>query len=116
VPLPYGVTLVRAMPAQLRFGFERPASRAVPVTVRFTGSLEDGLRIAGFEAVPRQLVISGAASSVNTVESLETDPVNLTGVSGDIQRTVAVFAADPAVRFVGGPRVIVKVHVEKSGN
>jgi YbbR domain-containing protein len=116
VPLPYGVRLVRAIPAQLRFGFERPLSRAIPVTVRFTGALENGLRVSGFEASPKELVITGAASSVNAVESLETDPVNLTGVKGDVQRTVAVFASDPGVRFAGTPRVIVKVRVERSAN
>jgi YbbR domain-containing protein len=116
IPLPTDVTLVRALPSQLRFDFERPAVRAIPVTVRFAGALENGLRVASFEQEPKELVITGPGSSVSAVESLETDPVNLTGIKGDFQQTAAVFVSQPGVRFTTPPRVIVKVHVQRSNN
>lgn len=116
IPLPPDVTLVRALPSQLRFDFERPALRAIPVTVRFAGALEDGLQVAGFEQEPKELVITGPASSVSVVESLETDPVNLTGVKGDFQQVASVFVSQPGVRFTTTPRVIVKVHVQRSNH
>jgi hypothetical protein len=116
IRLPPDVTLVRALPSQLRFDFERPAQRAIPVTVRFAGALENGLRVASFEEEPKELVITGPASSVSAVESLETDPLNLTGIKGDFQQAVAVFVSQPGVRFTTTPRVIVKVHVQRSNN
>jgi len=116
IPLPPDVTLVRALPSQLRFDFERPAVRAIPVTVRFAGALEDGLRVASFEQEPKELMITGPGSSVSAVESLETDPVNLTGVKGDFQQAAAVFVSQPGVRFTTTPRVIVKVHIRRSNN
>ena len=116
VALPRGVGLVRAIPAQLRFTFEQRTTRAVPVTVRFTGALPAGFKVSGFEAEPKSLEITGPASSVATVEVVETDPLDLSGVRNDIQKTVAVFAAESGVRFVSTPRVMVKVHVEKGGN
>lgn len=115
VSLPHGVTLLRAIPAQLRFEFEKSALRAVPVNVRFTGSLEEGLKIEAFEADPKELVITGPASSVSAVELLETDPVNLSGVKQDVQQMMTVFAPQPGVRFASGSRVMVKVHVKRSG-
>ena len=116
VALPRGVRLVRALPAQLRFGFERSATRSVPVTVRFSGALGSAWRLAGFEASPRELTIAGPASNVAAVEVLETDPVNLSGLTRDVELPATVFVSEAGVRFISSPRVIVKVHVQQSGN
>jgi YbbR domain-containing protein len=116
VALPRGVQLVRAIPAQVRFDFERSARRAIPVTVRFAGALAAGWRVTGFETVPRELSIAGPASSVAAVEVLETDPVNLSGVTGDVEQPAAVFVSEAGVRFISSPRVMVKVRVQKGGN
>ena len=80
--LPSGVSLVRALPSQLRFDFERPAQRAVPVTVRFTGALEGGLRVAGFDVEPKELTVTGPGILDVTIwrqkESMTVHLVNLT--------------------------------------
>src|SRR5207248_3583606 len=72
--LPRGVMLVRTIPAQLRFTFERHVTRAVPVDVRFSGTLPKGLSIGQVEVEPNQLEIAGPESHVNATKKLESDP------------------------------------------
>src|SRR5579863_7164388 len=45
--LPRGIDLIRTIPAQLRFKFERRATRFVPVEVPFSGKLPQGFSLAG---------------------------------------------------------------------
>lgn len=116
IDLPRDVSLVRVIPAQVHFGFERRVTRDAPVAVRFTGTLAPGLRMTGYEPVPRTLQVTGPSSAIDDLDSLQTDPINLTAIRSDTDRTVSVFAGASGVRFVSTPRVIVKVHIEKSGN
>ena len=109
-----GLRLVRAVPAQLRFQFEPRATREVAVEVRFTKSPPQGYGIASYEVVPRTLRIIGPQSRVAEVNQLLTDPVDLGAVVGPAEFRVNVFAGDPLVRFVGSPRVIVRVTIKKA--
>ena len=53
--LPRRLDLIRTIPAQLRFTFERRAMRAVPVDVPFSGKLPPKLGIAQVDIEPPQL-------------------------------------------------------------
>src|SRR5579863_8143846 len=57
--LPRGIELIRTIPAQLPFTFERRATRSVSVDVKFSGKLPPGLSIAGVDVTPAQMLIAG---------------------------------------------------------
>src|SRR3984957_1219127 len=76
VKLPRGVGLVRAMPPQLRFDFERRSESTVPVTVPITGEGSNGYVIASQRPRPARLVIVGPASHVARITQAATDPVD----------------------------------------
>jgi hypothetical protein len=111
--LPRGLTLIRTIPAQLRFDFEKRASRKVPVDVPTSGKLPDGYAIAGMEVQPPQLQIAGPASHVAKSGRLAADPFDLTNVKGDAEQTLSVYAAEPEVRIVDPPQVKVKIHIAR---
>ena len=110
--LPLGIELVRTIPAQLRFRFEARATRAVKVSVPFSGNLPAGLSIAGMDIEPPQLQISGPQSHVLASKSLVSDPFDLSRVNGDTVETLAVYAPEPEVRIVQRPQVTVKIRVQ----
>src|SRR5205814_1444886 len=60
--LPRGIDLIRTIPAQLRFTFERRATSSVTVDVPFSGKLAPGFSIAQVETLPPQLRIAGPES------------------------------------------------------
>ncbi len=110
VRLPRGTNLVRALPSQLRFDFERRASKSVPVRVQF-GATQAGYEVAGYQVSPPNLPIVGPESRVNRVRVVTTDPIDLSQVVGASEFRVTAFVEDPHVRFTAPPQVAVKVQV-----
>jgi len=113
--LPRGIELIRTIPAQLRFKFEKRATRAVSVEVPFTGKLPAGFSLAGVEIEPRQLSIVGPESHVLVSGTLLSDPFDLTNVTGDAGQTLSVYAAEPEVRILNKPQVRVNIRVQQRG-
>jgi YbbR domain-containing protein len=111
--LPRGISLIRTIPAQLRFDFEKRAFREAPVDVPYSGKLPAGFSVAGIEVHPPQLRIVGPESHVAKSSRLAADPFDLTNVDKDTEQTLSVYAAEPEVRIVDPPQVKVKVHIER---
>lgn len=109
--LPQGIALMRIMPAQLRFKFEKRVTKLLPVEVPYSGTLRAGLKLESLEVIPHALSIAGPESRVEAVKRATTDPFDLTHVTGDSQQKLSVYLADSEVHFVGVPQVTVKVHV-----
>jgi len=114
--LPRGIELIRTIPAQLRFTFERRATRFLSVDVRFSGKLPPGFSMAGIDVNPPQLQIAGPESHVRGSGKLVSDPFDLSTVSGDMAQTLSVFASEPEVRILNTPQVRVKVRVRRTPN
>jgi YbbR domain-containing protein len=112
--LPSGVELVRVIPEQLRFDFERRITKALTVEVPYSGTLAPGLFIASTSITPPTLTIAGPESRVAAVQKAVSDPFDLTQVTGDTTQKLSVYIAEPRVRIVSVPQVTVKVHVEKT--
>jgi YbbR domain-containing protein len=114
---PRGVTLVRAIPEQLRFRFERQTKGKVPVEVAYSGVLPVGVKIEKVIVSPAQLEITGPESQVVAARKALTDPFDLSrvsvGILSDQSQELATYIANPELRFVTSPRVTVKIHFEK---
>ncbi len=113
VKLSRGVRLVRTIPAEVRFEFERRVARTVPVVVRFTGEGQNGYAIANKEVDPPELRIVGPASRVSRTTAAVTDPVDVSSVVGSSEFRVNAFVEDSYVRFETSPQVRVTVTMKK---
>jgi hypothetical protein len=111
--LPRGIELIRTIPAQLRFQFEKRITRAVPVKVEFSGKAQAGISVAHFDVEPPNLTITGPESHVLKAKPLEADQFDLTGVNADTVRKLSVFVAEPEVRILDAPQVTVKIRVRQ---
>lgn len=111
--LPRGVEMVRIIPSQLRFVFERRIVRNVPVDPQISGTLPTGLHIVSAVAHPAELAITGPESKVRRVTMLHTDPVELNGISEDRSVRVTAFLPNPQLRFKDSPDVTVRVTVAR---
>lgn len=113
VNLPRGIHMIRTIPAQLRFQFEKRATRTVPVNVPFSGKMPAGFSIAHIDIEPPQLRIGGPESHVLSSGRLTSDPFDLSNVTGDAEQILSVYAAEPEVRILNEPQVRVKIRVER---
>lgn len=112
VALPRGIQLVRAIPAQLRFRFERRIVRQVPVEVRFSPP-HDGYAVASYQVDPPNLTITGPESGVENTPSVNTDRIDIRDVVSSKQFRVNTYLAEPRVRFQSASHVEVRVAVKK---
>ncbi len=114
IDLPLGLTVVRAIPAQVRLNFERSVSANVPVRVRIAAPPPDGYRVATQQSLPRMLRIVGPESRVRQVGAVDADPIDLSRTVGKSRFQVHAFVADPQVRFVSSPIVEISISLEKT--
>ncbi|MBI4873048.1 MAG: YbbR-like domain-containing protein [Acidobacteria bacterium] len=112
--LPPGVTLSRAVPAQLRFRFESRITREVPVRVRYSAPPPPGYRIVRQEVTPPAMRVIGPESRAHLVEAVQTDPLDLSGVVGESVFEIPAYIPDPQVRFAVSPMVKVRVTLERA--
>jgi YbbR domain-containing protein len=113
VKLARGVRLVRSIPSEVRFLFERRMVRFVPVMVRITGQGQNGYTVAHQSVTPDRLEIAGPGSRVASIKAAVTDPVDLSSVVGTSKFRVNAFVDDSFVRFQTSPQVVVTVTMKK---
>lgn len=112
--LPTGVTLVRSVPSQVRVRVEKRLTRDVPVEVRFLGPPPVGYRISRQEVVPSIIRVVGPESQVQQLESVQTDPIDLSSKLSTTEFRVPVFISNPQVRCERDTAiVIVRISLEK---
>ncbi len=112
VILPRGITLVRVIPAQLPFTFERRQMRDIPVEVRLAPP-HKGYVVVSSVASPAKLRIVGPESAVLRPQSVATDVVDIGGVVSSAQYRVNTYLPEPLVHFQGPSHVTVHVVVKK---
>jgi hypothetical protein len=114
--LPQGVRFVRAVPSQVRLRFDRILLKTVPVELQLKGHLPAGYVIAAQNIQPRTLNISGPESSVSAIQAAETDPLDLSTLTGTTEAKVNAFVSEPRAQFESAPVVTVQLVIEKSEN
>jgi hypothetical protein len=103
VTLAPGVRLVRAIPSQVRFDFDRRMVRSIPVLPQFVGGFPAG----GYIVAPPDLTIAGPANRVSKIQAAGTDPIDLGAPTSEYR--VNAFVADPYVRLQSAAEVLVIV-------
>lgn len=111
--LPDGVTLLRAIPSQLRLRFARRKSKDVPVEVRFTALPPEGYSIVHEEISPEKLRIAGPEHRVDGIAVAQTDSIDLSNVTGDGTYRVNTYISDPQVWFESRPVVSVTLSIAR---
>jgi YbbR domain-containing protein len=110
--LPRGIQLVRSIPEQLRFRFERRVTRQVPVDVRLSPP-HDGYAVASVQVTPPVLTVTGPETSVERMRSATSDLVDISGVIASQQYRVNTYLTEPRARFQSPTQVVVQVTVKK---
>jgi YbbR domain-containing protein len=112
--LPLGVAFSRAIPAQIRVLFDHILTRDVPVEPRYSGVPPAGYEMSRGELEPSTLRIRGPESRIARVTSLQTDPIDLTGIVGERDGQVHVWTGDPQVQPAEKSTVTYKINVRKT--
>ncbi len=108
VRLPGGVTLMRAMPEQIRLRLEGRASKRVKVHVRFD-HVPEGMQASVDEVNPAELLIAGPENRVESIREIETDKVDVRTLSPGGRAHTIAYLPDSRVRFSTAPTIAVRI-------
>jgi YbbR domain-containing protein len=109
INLPPTVTLVRAIPSQLRVKLERRVYKEIPVTLAFEEDLPSNLKIVSTEILPSQIKVVGPESRVTLATSISTEPISIKDVTAGSPIRVNVLLTDPELSIVGSALITVKL-------
>ncbi len=87
-----------------------PALKNVLVTADITGTLPPSSRVDSVQVHPITVVVTGRPDRLAQINTIGTSPIDVTGSTGDITRTVNC-QAPPGVAFSGASAVVVTIHV-----
>jgi YbbR domain-containing protein len=87
------------------------AYATLPVVPVVTGNPAPGYRLAAVAAAPTTLTVSGEASAITALTSVDTQPLDITGLTDSLEASVEV-ALPPDVSLVGEDTVQIQVTIE----
>ncbi|HVZ30893.1 MAG TPA: CdaR family protein [Polyangiaceae bacterium] len=111
--LPAGIDL-KVTPPALSLAWEPREERKLPVRVQFSGAPDPALEVAGKAIVtPVRLLVKGPKTSIEAMQELPTDMVNLSGLGAGTHRLRVPLLAPPTQVSLGGPaQVTVELTLE----
>ncbi len=113
VVAPRDVTVLRVSPSRLHLALEPVVTAALKVVPRFTGASGPGYRVAVVAVDPPVVSVRGPRSEVSGRSEVQTIPIDLTGVAGQVTRSVEIEAPGGAVRLATTRTVDVTVLVQE---
>jgi YbbR domain-containing protein len=111
--LPSGVAFYRAVPSQLTLRFDQLAVKQESVQPVFVNK-PAGYRIASQDFSPTEVRIRGSQDHVQAINQVKTDPMDLSGVAGEMVFHTHLNVGDAQVRLVDtSSDLTVRVKLEK---
>jgi len=96
VSLPQGVKLTEIQPTRIPVNLEAVEEKDVDVKVVLSGSLEQRNEVYSANVVPARIRVRGPASYIRQLETIETDPIDLSSRDRDfVARQIPVNVANP---------------------
>lgn len=97
VDLPGPLRVVSITPSSVNVRFVETIRKTVPVRAVVTGLPLEGYRTLAVEVVPREAVLSGEARDVRKVESIYTEPVDISSASNTVVKNAALVQPSDSV-------------------
>lgn len=107
--LPEGVDLISVNPPSIRLEFDERAEKMLTVQIDTVGLPARGFKIGSAVSSPSQVRVSGAKQALAGVQSIDSEPVNLTGRTKPFEGEVSLLAKDWEV--LDAPTVNVSVQI-----
>jgi diadenylate cyclase len=109
--LPSGVSFYRATPSQVTLTFDRLVTRDVPVKPNYV-KIPDGYTLESDQVEPDKVRIRGPEARVEGIDSVGTDPVDLSGVVSEKEFRTHINVGDPQIRLESPNEIAVKVTLQ----
>lgn len=110
---PRDVEVEEVIPSQFRISFDTRATRTVEVSPRVIGTPAPGYHLQEVAVDPPNVSVSGPTRRLESLQSVNTDPVDASGVIGRATFTTHAYVSDPMLHLVTPSTVHVTVVTAK---
>ncbi|TYB32574.1 MAG: hypothetical protein FXF49_10860, partial [Flexistipes sinusarabici] len=90
VKVPSSVNVVRIQPTEITVTIDKIIHKEIEVTPAFIGEPAEGFKVGSLQITPSEVEVTGAASTLNDIDYIETLPINLSGKSEKMNYTVGL--------------------------
>jgi len=90
VKVPSSVNVVRIQPAEITVTIDKIIHKNIEVTPAFIGEPAEGFKVGSLQITPSEVEVTGAASTLNDIDYIETLPINLSGKSEKMSYSVGL--------------------------
>jgi uncharacterized protein (TIGR00159 family) len=111
--LPLGVSVEKISPAVITVTAEKKLYRDLPVHLKRTGRLPKGLKLRSISLEPTRVRVIGSESALARLRHIETESLDLAGVTRDLTVDVKLLAPAAEVQFGADESVSVKIVVSR---
>jgi YbbR domain-containing protein len=101
-------------PIQVKVPFEARETKYVPVEARFSGAPQTGYEKASVQVSPGKAEVSGPRGLVERIQSLATEPYDLSGLDADSRAVLPLALPSTLVELSGAKSVEVRVEVRQA--
>lgn len=111
--LPLGVSVDKISPAVLTIIAEKKLYRDLPVQLKRTGRLPKGMKLRSISIEPARVRVIGSESSLAKLRQVETESLDLAGVTRSQTLEIKLLAPSPQVQLGSDESVRAKIVVSK---
>lgn len=108
-----GLKVVKIFPSELVFKTARKAEKVVVVEPWLQGQPPVGWKLKGYETVPEKIKISGPEETVEEVDTVSTQKIELGELKKSVSKDVEVSLPSPYMTVIGNKSVNVKIDLER---
>jgi YbbR domain-containing protein len=84
VTLPKTLTVTDISPQTIKLNLEEKVTKTVPVRAIIVGTPARGFTVSRMDVIPKMIEIRGTESVIEKVYSVQTEPIDITGISGNL--------------------------------
>jgi len=110
--MPNGVRVTEISPSQITLFIEERAEKVKPVSIEIKGKPAHGYAVGEMKAEPSLVLISGPKTEIETVKSVSTEVVDLTGAKENVETTAGLDLVGRHLDLVESSEVRVTVEIK----
>ena len=97
--VPRGTAVTSISPSQIVLDLDKIVVRYLPVHLVTVGTPADGYQIGPIEITPPRVLVRAPSKEIANLEMIDTEPVNVTGVTTETEHVVAITLAGSMMRL-----------------
>jgi YbbR domain-containing protein len=110
--LPWNLKVMSIEPTEMKIEVDRLIRKELPVKPGTTGTVKEGWYVRETRVHPESVTVSIPAAVAARIDGIETEPIDISGEDGKVEREVVLRLDEAGVRKSSADRAMVEITIE----